>query len=215
MILAGKIQDFELQPKTSSMSRRTGSPVERCREADTADTAADRRSHPCLHPLEQPRRRFMRFREATTVAPGDGCRGCQLPCSQPFTRQYPRGMRGIFLRVISRIGGRSDVIPHASPFDAKIPWRRGRYSILWLLRHAALRRTLLVGRYVSVGPGVRAFRRNHTLDRASMHPYFYNTALGIAERETVPPHPLVFSTTPGSGPFRSSCLAAGASGAGR
>jgi acetyltransferase-like isoleucine patch superfamily enzyme len=52
---------------------------------------------------------------------------------------------------------------------------------------------LLIGRYVSIGPGVSAFRRNHPHDRASMHPYFYNTALGIAERETVPPHPLVIS----------------------
>jgi virginiamycin A acetyltransferase len=52
---------------------------------------------------------------------------------------------------------------------------------------------LLVGRYVSVGPGVRVFRRNHPLDRTSMHPYFYNTALGIAKSETLPPQPLVIS----------------------
>lgn len=52
---------------------------------------------------------------------------------------------------------------------------------------------LIVGRYVSIGPGVRTFRRNHPLDRPSMHPYFYNTTLGIAAIETVPPLPLVIS----------------------
>ena len=34
-----------------------------------------------------------------------------------------------------------------------------------------------VGRYVSVGPGVHAFLRNHPLDRLSMHPFFYNSQL--------------------------------------
>jgi virginiamycin A acetyltransferase len=46
------------------------------------------------------------------------------------------------------------------------------------------------GRYVSTGPGVRAFRRNHPADRLSMHPYFYNTGLGISHCETMPPRML-------------------------
>ncbi len=48
-----------------------------------------------------------------------------------------------------------------------------------------------VGRYVSTGPGVRVFRRNHPTDRISLHPYFYNTRLGLSESETLPPRPLV------------------------
>jgi virginiamycin A acetyltransferase len=42
-----------------------------------------------------------------------------------------------------------------------------------------------IGRYVSVGPGARCFRRNHPTDRLSQHPYFYNTKLGISDDETM------------------------------
>lgn len=46
-----------------------------------------------------------------------------------------------------------------------------------------------IGRYVSVGPGVAAYRRNHPLDRLSLHPYFYNPrhgAAGAADVSTAP-----------------------------
>jgi acetyltransferase-like isoleucine patch superfamily enzyme len=42
-----------------------------------------------------------------------------------------------------------------------------------------------VGRYVSVGPGVVAYRRNHPLDRLSLHPYFYNPQHGAADTADV------------------------------
>jgi virginiamycin A acetyltransferase len=42
-----------------------------------------------------------------------------------------------------------------------------------------------VGRYVSIGPGVRIFLRNHPLDRLSMHPFFYNAILGWVEEDTI------------------------------
>jgi acetyltransferase-like isoleucine patch superfamily enzyme len=42
-----------------------------------------------------------------------------------------------------------------------------------------------VGRYVSVGPGVAAYRRNHPLDRLSLHPYFYNPQHGAAQTANV------------------------------
>ena len=47
-----------------------------------------------------------------------------------------------------------------------------------------------VGRYVSVGPGVAAYRRNHPLDRLSMHPYFYNPRHGAAREADVAAAPL-------------------------
>lgn len=43
-----------------------------------------------------------------------------------------------------------------------------------------------IGRYVSVGPGVEVYRRNHPLDRLSLHPYFYNPACGAAKSADVP-----------------------------
>jgi len=42
-----------------------------------------------------------------------------------------------------------------------------------------------IDRYVSVGPGVAAFRRNHPLDRLSLHPYFYNPLLGADQSANV------------------------------
>ena len=42
-----------------------------------------------------------------------------------------------------------------------------------------------VGRYVSVGPNVTAYRRNHPMDRLSLHPYFYRPGLGAGEHADV------------------------------
>jgi acetyltransferase-like isoleucine patch superfamily enzyme len=42
-----------------------------------------------------------------------------------------------------------------------------------------------VGRYVSVGPNVAAYRRNHPMDRLSLHPYFYRPGLGAGENADV------------------------------
>lgn len=47
-----------------------------------------------------------------------------------------------------------------------------------------------IGRYVSIGPGVTAFRRNHPHDRLSMHPYFYRPSLGAASTADVETAPL-------------------------
>lgn len=46
-----------------------------------------------------------------------------------------------------------------------------------------------IGRYVSIASGVRAFGRNHPVDRISMHPFFYNYKLGFVDHDTI-------STTP-------------------
>lgn len=42
---------------------------------------------------------------------------------------------------------------------------------------------VVVGRYASIGPGVRAFQRNHPSDRLSMHPFFYNASLGFIDKD--------------------------------
>jgi acetyltransferase-like isoleucine patch superfamily enzyme len=43
-----------------------------------------------------------------------------------------------------------------------------------------------VGRYVSIGPGVRAYTRNHPTQTLSTHPFFFNSALGIVDSDTIP-----------------------------
>lgn len=47
-----------------------------------------------------------------------------------------------------------------------------------------------IGRYVSVGPDVWAFRRNHPTDRLSMHPYFYHPSYGAETSADVQTQPL-------------------------
>jgi acetyltransferase-like isoleucine patch superfamily enzyme len=41
---------------------------------------------------------------------------------------------------------------------------------------------VVVGRYTSIAAGVRVFNQNHPLDQLSMHPYFYESQLGVIER---------------------------------
>lgn len=47
-----------------------------------------------------------------------------------------------------------------------------------------------IGRYVSIGPHVAAYRRNHPMDRLSLHPYFYRPALGAGNSADVDTAPL-------------------------
>jgi virginiamycin A acetyltransferase len=42
-----------------------------------------------------------------------------------------------------------------------------------------------IGRYVSIGPDVRVYLRDHPLERLSTHPFFYNSALGLLSEDNV------------------------------
>ncbi|WP_413815224.1 CatB-related O-acetyltransferase, partial [Desulfosarcina sp.] len=42
-----------------------------------------------------------------------------------------------------------------------------------------------IGRYTSIGPGVKIFQANHPMDWPSMHPYFYRKDLGYVENEGI------------------------------
>ncbi|WP_272727707.1 CatB-related O-acetyltransferase [Cellulomonas fimi] len=61
----------------------------------------------------------------------------------------------------------------------------GPYSYGSLLEPGAADVGTTIGAYVSVGPGVRRFGAAHPLDDLTLHPYFYNPALGLvgAERD--------------------------------
>ena len=63
--------------------------------------------------------------------------------------------------------------------------RVGAHSYGPCLSPGAFPTGVTIGRYVSIGPGVRVFRRNHPSDRATMHPYFYNAALGVVDEDTI------------------------------
>lgn len=44
----------------------------------------------------------------------------------------------------------------------------------------------VVGRYASIAEGVRALGRNHPMGRLSMHPYFFNSRLGVVATDLEP-----------------------------
>lgn len=46
---------------------------------------------------------------------------------------------------------------------------------------------VIVGKYVSIGKGVRVVTQNHPIDRLSTHPYFYEKALGVIDRDILVP----------------------------
>ena len=47
-----------------------------------------------------------------------------------------------------------------------------------------------IGRYTSVGPGVRVFNQNHPLDHMSTHPFFYEKKWGFLVGDEMPRHTL-------------------------
>jgi acetyltransferase-like isoleucine patch superfamily enzyme len=61
----------------------------------------------------------------------------------------------------------------------------GAYSYGECLLPGAFPPGVVVGRYVSMACGVRVFLRNHPYDRLSMHPFFYNAALGFVGEDTI------------------------------
>ena len=57
----------------------------------------------------------------------------------------------------------------------------GEYSYGSLLEPGRADQFTRIGRYVSIGPGVRRFGASHPMDRPSMHPFWYNPALGLVD----------------------------------
>lgn len=43
-----------------------------------------------------------------------------------------------------------------------------------------------IGRYASIGWGLRVYLRNHPMESVSMHPFFFNHRLGLVDDDTVP-----------------------------
>lgn len=110
------------------------------------------------------------------------------PLSGLLLRLYKiRRLRGLVERVCLRLEG-------GAMFSAT--WRVilrqwhdvevGRYTYGSLLRPGALPPGTRVGAYCSVGSGLIVRRRDHPVDRPVLHPFFYNAALGLLTRDTIP-----------------------------
>ena len=63
--------------------------------------------------------------------------------------------------------------------------RVGEYSYGACMSPGAWPSGVTVGRYVSVGYNVKIFLRNHPQERLSMHPFFYNKALGYLDSDNI------------------------------
>ena len=66
----------------------------------------------------------------------------------------------------------------------------GAYSYGCCLQPGAFPRGVSVGRYVSTAKDVGIYRRKRQLDRAALHPYFFNPDLGVVSGDAVESTPL-------------------------
>lgn len=62
----------------------------------------------------------------------------------------------------------------------------GSYSYGECMRPGIFPYGVTVGRYASIGPDVRVFPRNHPIDHASTHPFFYEAQFGMIAKDCVP-----------------------------
>lgn len=95
-------------------------------------------------------------------------------------------LRNLVRRLVLRIEG--------GPMYSQT-WRRilqtahgvtvGRYSYGDILKPGLLPPGTVVGRYASIGTGLIVRRRDHPLERPSLHPFFYNSRLGLLKQDTI------------------------------
>lgn len=62
----------------------------------------------------------------------------------------------------------------------------GAYTYGPVLHRGRVPRGTRVGSWCSIGRDFIVRRRNHPIERASQHPFFYNAKLGVVEKDTIP-----------------------------
>lgn len=82
-----------------------------------------------------------------------------------------------------REGGQLTSLSYRDYLDRDRGVVAGAYSYGSLMLPGHSDRGLEIGRYVSIGPNVRRFGAAHPVDRLSMHPYWYNPALGVVDEQ--------------------------------
>jgi virginiamycin A acetyltransferase len=98
-------------------------------------------------------------------------------------------------KVLARLALRLEGGPFRSATARELLRRRygvevGAYSYGACLRPGAFPPGVTVGRYVSMANEVAVFRRNHPVERLSMHPYFYSARVGPLGHDTIDAVPL-------------------------
>lgn len=91
-------------------------------------------------------------------------------------------LSGALLRLaVAAEGGQPTSLTLRRVLEKHYGVRAGAHSYGSLLIPGYADRGTEIGRYVSIGPGVRRFGAAHPMDRASMHPYWYNPRIGFAD----------------------------------
>lgn len=111
----------------------------------------------------------------------------RLACVLPLLARSPsRVLHDLHLKaVIRREGG---LMYSYTAREVLLRQRRivlGSYSYGKLADLCLFPVDTVVGRYVSIGSGVRAFQANHPTGSLSMHPLFFRSDIGIAEEEAI------------------------------
>lgn len=109
------------------------------------------------------------------------------PFSEIFTRIYAiMSIRRLVLKIVYTLeGGQIRSVTLRKILKKYYNIEAGAYSYGEGLSPGAFPRGVKIGNYVSIGPGVRVFLRNHPSDRLSMHPFFYNSQLGVIQKDNV------------------------------
>lgn len=98
-----------------------------------------------------------------------------------------RRLRGLCLRLCRRLEGGAmwsqtwrDILRRHHDVEV------GQYSYGAILTPGILPPGSRVGRYCSVGGQLVVRRRDHPLERTGLHPFFYNSDLGLLSADTIP-----------------------------
>ena len=62
----------------------------------------------------------------------------------------------------------------------------GMYTYGLVLEPCFLTKGARVGRYCSIGPDFRVYRRDHPVERLVSHPFFYSSRLGLIAKDSIP-----------------------------
>lgn len=122
----------------------------------------------------------------TPATPGaDPLAMCRSPKSKILAGLYKRRRSSRILDTITRIeGGQMRSLTLRSLLSTEHGVQVGDYSYGSLLTPGMADPHTTIGRYVSIGPNVRRFGASHPLNAPSLHPYWYNPALGFVARDS-------------------------------
>lgn len=109
----------------------------------------------------------------------------QSRCGRLVARHFATlPLKRRFLAFVARSeGGQFTSLSLRAILDRHYGVRVGNYSYGSLLEPGMADRDTVIGSYVSIGPNVRRLGAAHPVDSLSMHPFWYNPALGLVPPE--------------------------------